>query len=85
MSVFCRTFVGNNSYTALTPTPTAILQDEIIPVKRKLLMETIEAIKTILEIIVIFISFPQYAPFLSAIAILGFLYQLFHEDKNTEN
>ncbi|HBE57719.1 MAG TPA: hypothetical protein DEG17_20415 [Cyanobacteria bacterium UBA11149] len=84
MSVFCRTFVGNNSYTALTPTPTAIFQDEIIPIKRKPLMENIEAIKTILEIIVIFISFPQYAPFLATIFILGFLYQVLKEDNTIE-
>lgn len=48
-------------------------------------METLEAIKTILEIIVIFLTFPQYAPLLAAIVALGAVYSLLKdEDENEE-
>lgn len=47
-------------------------------------MEMLEAVKIILEIIVIFITFPQYAPILAAIAFLGAMsyYLLRDEEKN---
>ena len=47
-------------------------------------MEMLEAVKTMLEIIVIFITFPQYAPILAAIAVLGAMsyYLLRDEEKN---
>lgn len=47
-------------------------------------METIEAVKTILEIIVIFLTFPQYAPVLAAIVALGAVYYLI-EDEHENN
>ncbi len=48
-------------------------------------METLEAIKTILEIIAIFITFPQYAPVLAAILALGAAYYLLEdEDENNQ-
>ncbi len=48
-------------------------------------MGTLEAVKTILEIIVIFLTFPQYAPVLAAIVALGAVYYLLEdEDKNNE-
>ena len=48
-------------------------------------MGTLEAVKTILEIIVIFLTFPQYAPVLAAIVALGAVYYLLEdEDENNE-
>ncbi len=48
-------------------------------------METLEAIKTILEIIAIFITFPQYAPVLAVVVALGAMYYLIEdEDENSE-
>jgi hypothetical protein len=70
---------------ALTPTQTASLEDEIVEFTRKPIMETLEAIKTILEIIAIFITFPQYAPVLAAILALGAAYYLLEdEDENNQ-
>jgi phosphatidylglycerophosphatase A len=52
---------------------------------RKPIMETIEAVKTILEIIVIFLTFPQYAPVLAVVVALGAVYYLIEdEDNNNE-
>ncbi|MBD2014316.1 hypothetical protein H6F96_10065 [Microcoleus sp. FACHB-53] len=47
-------------------------------------METLEAIKTILEIIAIFITFPQYAPVLAVVVALGAVYYLI-EDEDDNN
>ena len=47
-------------------------------------METLEAIKTILEIIAIFITFPQYAPVLAVVVALGAAYYLI-EDEDDNN
>jgi len=47
-------------------------------------MGTLEAIKTILEIIVIFLTFPQYAPVLAAVVALGAVYYLI-EDEHENN
>lgn len=48
-------------------------------------METLEAVKTILEIIVIFVTFPQYAPVLAVVVALGAVYYLIEdEDENSE-
>lgn len=71
---------------AWTPTPTATFDHKGVQLKRKSIMETLEAVKTILEIIVIFITFPQYAPQLAAIAVLGLImyYLLQNEDSNNE-
>ncbi len=47
-------------------------------------MGTLEAIKTILEIIAIFITFPQYAPVLAVVVALGAVYHLI-EDEDDNN
>ena len=56
----------------------------LIELRDKSIMEMLEAVKTMLEIIVIFITFPQYAPILAAIAVLGAMsyYLLRDEEKN---
>lgn len=71
---------------AWTPTPTVTLDHKVVPLERKSIMKTLEVVKTILEIIVIFITFPQYAPQLAAITVLGAImyYLLEHEDSNSE-
>ena len=71
---------------AWTPTPTGTFDHKGVQLKRKSIMETLEAVKTILEIIVIFITFPQYAPQLAAITVLGAImyYLLEHEDSDSE-
>jgi hypothetical protein len=80
VSVFCRTFVG------ATLIPTVADFDESVELRRKPIMETLEAIKTILEIIAIFITFPQYAPVLTVVVALGAVYYLIEdEDDNQED
>jgi F0F1-type ATP synthase membrane subunit c/vacuolar-type H+-ATPase subunit K len=45
-------------------------------------MQNVEAMKIILEIIVIFLTFPEYAPLLALVVVLGTLYSLLNrEDK----
>ncbi len=51
----------------------------------KPIMESLEAIKTLLEIIVIFITFPQYAPMLAVIVALGVVYDLLKDENETED
>ncbi|MEQ8975300.1 MAG: hypothetical protein RIE73_33565 [Coleofasciculus sp. C1-SOL-03] len=73
---FCRTFVG----TTLIPT-VAEFDENVEPI-RKPLMQNVEAMKIILEIIVIFLTFPEYAPLLALVVVLGTLYSLLNrEDK----
>jgi flagellar biosynthesis component FlhA len=79
VSIFCRTFVE------ATLIPTGADFDESVELRRKPNMETLEAIKTILEIIAIFITFPQYAPVLAVVVALGAMYYLIEdEDENSE-
>jgi len=79
MSVFCRTFVG------ATLIPTVADFDESVELKSKPIMGILEAVKTILEIIVIFLTFPQYAPVLAGVVALGAVYYLLEdEDENNE-
>jgi len=70
MSIFCRTFVG----TTLIPTVAEF--DEIVEPTRKPLMQNLEPMKIILEIIVIFLTFPEYAPLLALVVVVGTLYSL---------
>jgi hypothetical protein len=53
--------------------------------RSKPIMGILEAVKTILEIIVIFLTFPQYAPVLAGVVALGAVYYLLEdEDENNE-
>lgn len=70
---------------AWTPTPTATLDHRVVRLERKSIMEMLEAVKTILEIIVIFITFPQYAPLLGAIAALGAVYYYLLQEGDNNN
>jgi hypothetical protein len=74
MSIFCRTFVG----TTLIPTVAEF--DESVEPTRKPLMQNIEAMKIILEIIVIFLTFPEYAPLLTLVVVVGTFYSLFNRE-----
>ncbi|GEM_PF-4367830 len=78
MPIFCRTFVG----TTLIPTVAEF--DEIVEPTRKTLMQNVEAMKIILEIIVIFLTFPEYALLLALVVVVGTFYSLLNREEKGE-
>ena len=49
-------------------------------------METLNAIKTFLEITAIFLTFAEYAPLLSVVVVAGFAYSLLkHKNEDRDS
>ncbi|MGB7439574.1 MAG: hypothetical protein WA919_00770 [Coleofasciculaceae cyanobacterium] len=73
------------SSITLTPTPTAAEFDENIELERQVSMSSLEAIKLILEITAIFLTFPEYAPLLAFVVTIGAVYSLLKGKKKKKD
>jgi hypothetical protein len=69
----------------LTPTLTGTEFDEIVELKRKPTMKSLELVKVILEIAAIFLTFPEYAPLLAVVVAVGAAYSLVKRTKKKED